>query len=77
MQIVPINVQNKDFEKLMGLYDIARQQLVFQFDILKQALKEYCKYDVINHIASRIKSPESIIGKMQKKNLEMNYKNLI
>lgn len=77
MQLVQINVQNKDFEKLMEIYDIARQQLVFQFEMLKQALKEYCKYDVIDHITSRIKSPESIIGKMQKKKLEMNYQNLI
>lgn len=77
MQLVPINVQNKDFEKLMGIYDKARGQLVFQFEMLKQALEEYCKYDVIDHITSRIKSPESIIGKMQKKNLDINYKNLI
>ena len=77
MQLVPINIQNKDFEKLMGIYDRAREQLVFQFETLKQALEEYCKYNVIDHITSRIKSPESIIGKMQKKNLDINYKNLI
>ena len=77
MQLIHINVENKDFKKLMGIYDEARKQLVFQFEILKQALAEYCKYDVIDHIASRIKSPESIIGKMQKKNLELNYINLI
>lgn len=77
MHLVPINVQNKDFEKLMGIYDKARGQLVFQLEMLKQALEEYCKYDVIDHITSRIKSPESIIGKMQKKNLDINYKNLI
>ena len=77
MQLVTINVRNKDFEKLMEIYDEARKQLVFQFETLKQALEEYCKYNVIEQITSRIKSPESIIGKMQKKNLEINYKNLI
>lgn len=77
MQLVPINVKNKDFEKLMGIYDEARQQLVFQLEMLKEALKQYCGYDVIDNISSRIKSPESIIGKMQKKNLEMSYQNLI
>ena len=77
MQLVPINIQNKDFEKLMEIYDMAREQLVSQFETFKQALEEYCKYDVIDHITSRIKSPESIIGKMQKKNLDINYKNLI
>lgn len=77
MQLVPINVQNKDFEKLMGIYNEARKQIVFQLEMLKEALKQYCGYDVINNITSRIKSPESIINKMKKKNLEINYQNLI
>ena len=77
MQLVPIDVQNKDFEKLMGIYHQAMNQITFQLEMLKEALKQYCGYDVINNITSRIKSPESIIGKMQKKNLDINYKNLI
>lgn len=70
-------MQNKDFEKLMGIYDQARGQLTFQLEMLKEALKQYCKYDVINNITSRIKSPESIINKMKKKNYDINYQNLI
>ena len=70
-------MQNKDFEKLMGIYDQARGQLTFQLEMLKEALKQYCKYDVINNITSRIKSPESIINKMKKKNYGINYQNLI
>lgn len=77
MQLVPINVQNKDFEKLMEIYDQARGQLTFQLEMLKEALKQYCGYDVINNITSRIKSPESIINKMKKKNYDINYQNLI
>jgi len=76
MQLVPI-VQNKDFEKLMEIYNQAREQLVFQIDLLKEALKQYCGYNVINHITSRIKTPESIIHKMEKKNYEINYQNLV
>ena len=76
MQLMPI-VQNKDFEKLMNIYNQAREQLVFQFDLLKEALKQYCGYNVINHITSRVKTPESIINKMKKKNYEVNYQNLI
>lgn len=77
MQLVPINVQNKDFEKLMAIYDQARGQIIFQLEMLKEALKQYCGYDVINNITSRIKSPESIINKMKKKNYDINYQNLI
>ena len=77
MQLVPINMQNKDFEKLMEIYDEARKEIAFQLEMLKEALKQYCGYDVINHIASRIKTPESIINKMKKKKLEINYQNLI
>lgn len=61
----------------MGIYDQARGQLTFQLEMLKEALKQYCKYDVINNITSRIKSPESIINKMKKKNYDINYQNLI
>ena len=61
----------------MGIYDQARGQLTFQLEMLKEALKQYCKYDVINNITSRIKSPESIINKMKKKNYGINYQNLI
>lgn len=77
MQLVPINIKNKDFEKLMEIYDKAREQLTFQLEMLKEALKQYCGYDVINHITSRMKTPESIINKMKKKKLDINYQNLI
>lgn len=77
MQLVPINVQTKDFEILMGIYNEAREQLLYQLGMLKEALKQYCGYDVINNITSRIKSPESIINKMKKKGYNINYENLI
>lgn len=77
MQLVPINTKNKDFEKLMEIYNEAKNQLTFQLELLKEALKQYCEYDVINNITSRIKTPESIINKMKKKNLDINYQNLI
>ena len=76
-QLVPINVQNKDFEKLMEIYNETKNSLVFQLEMLQEALKQYCGYEVINHITSRIKSPESIMNKMKKKGYEINYKNLI
>lgn len=77
MQMVPINIQNRDFEKLMEFYNQARETIVEQIEVIKDALKQYCGYDVINSITSRIKTPESIINKMKRKQYECNYKNLI
>lgn len=77
MQLVPINTKNKDFEKLMEIYEEAKKQVTFQLELLKEALKRYCGYEVINNITGRIKTPESIINKMKKKNLDINYQNLI
>ncbi len=43
----------------------------------KDALSNYYQYDVINNINCRVKTPDSIIRKMKKKQYDLNYKNLI
>ena len=76
MQLVPL-VESEDFEKLMEIYNQARNKIVTQLKILKDALKQYSGYNVINNVTSRLKTPESIIDKMSRKNYEINYQNLI
>ena len=43
----------------------------------KASLKEIYNYDVISNIESRIKTPDSIVKKMKKKNYDLNYEELI
>jgi len=44
---------------------------------LKNDLRNFYGYDVINTITGRIKTPQSIIKKMKKKNYDINYKNMV
>lgn len=72
-----IDTNEKEFEKLMFLYSMAIRELETKISIIKDEFKYFYQYDLIDHITSRIKSPESIIGKMNKKKYELTYQNLI
>lgn len=76
-QIVAVDTSNRNFDKLMEIYKQAKDQLEEVLLLIKYAAKQYYGYDVINNITSRIKSPQSIISKMKKKNYDLTYDNLI
>lgn len=61
----------------MAVYKRALNQVTEYLEQIKMSLNEIYGYDVINHITSRIKTPESILKKMKKKKYELNYQNLI
>ena len=67
MQMIPIDVKEKDFEKLMHIYEGAMMQVKQELESMQNTLKKFYEYDVINNINCRIKSPESIVNKMKKK----------
>ncbi len=76
-EIIPIDVKDKDFDLLMCIYEKACNQVL---DMLNGVQKEYDNLfnkSIINHTTSRIKSKKSIVNKMKKKELELNYKNLV
>lgn len=72
-----IKKEYNEFEIIMLIYKKALNDTVEKFTHLKQLLNEHYKYEVITNITSRIKSPESIAGKMRKKKIEINYENMI
>lgn len=72
-----LNNESEEFDLLLSIYDKARLNMLEQLNLIKDYLKEIYDYDVINHIVTRIKTKNSIINKMKKKHLELNYKNLI
>lgn len=77
LSLVPIDVQEKKFQTLMLIYEKAMAQVKEEITEIKESLKEVYNYDVINGIESRIKTPDSIVNKMKKKNYDLNYEELI
>jgi len=72
-----INIKENNFQELMNIYNIAMKKTVQYLNDIKTDVKRFYDYDMIDHITYRVKSPESIIKKMQKKDYELNYKELI
>lgn len=72
-----IEVKDKTFEKLMFIYSIAIRELETKIGIMKDEFKMFYNYDLIDHVNTRIKKPESIIKKMEKKQCELTYKEMI
>ena len=75
--LVPLDIEKKEFNMLMSLYQRAQIDILDKLGVLQEYFNNKYNYEVINHISSRIKTPTSIINKMKKKNYELNYKNLI
>ncbi len=76
-QLVPINVKEQEFQKIMRIYEMAMVQVRDDLEDIKDNLSNNYQYDVINNINCRIKTPDSIIKKMKRKQYDLNYKNLI
>ncbi|MBR3003045.1 MAG: GTP pyrophosphokinase family protein [Clostridia bacterium] len=73
----PIEKNSKTFEKLMFIYSVAMKELVTKIEIIKDEFKIFYNYELIDHINTRIKKPESIIKKMQDKKCELRYSEMI
>lgn len=69
--------RDKTFEKLMFIYSIAIKELKTKIEIIQEEAKIFNKYNLIDHINTRIKTHESIIEKMKKKNYELTYQAMI
>ena len=73
----PIKANDKTYEKIMFIYSVAIKELLTKLEILKDEFKIFYDYDIIDHIQTRIKKPESIIKKMQDKGYELTYQMMI
>lgn len=72
-----VEIKSETFEKLMFLYSAALKEVETKINILKDEFKYLYNYTLIDHITTRIKKPESILNKMKKKQLYINYQSLI
>lgn len=72
-----IDVTSDKYNKLMFLYNSALKIINTKLEILKEELKEFYDYSPIEDITSRIKKPENVIEKLNRKEYALTYDNLI
>lgn len=77
LSVMPVDIKNKEFKQLLNIYELALNQTKTELENIQNSLNKCYNYNVIDKIDCRIKTPESIIKKMKKKNYDMNYKALI
>ena len=56
-----VETKGNTFQKLMVIYQMAIKELETKLEILKEEFKVFYDYDLIDHINTRVKRPESII----------------
>jgi len=66
-----------EWARAMFLYDSALKELNTRLDIWNKEFKLIHQYNPIEHVTSRIKSPQSIAKKMRKRDLELNIRNIM
>ena len=72
-----INSSDETFNKLMFLYSAALKQLETKMDILKEEFNCFYGCSIIDHTQTRIKKPESIMKKLEKKECNYTYEQMI
>lgn len=71
-----INIEDEKFQKIMFLYNAALKEIKTKIEILQEELKIFSDYEPIEYISTRLKKPESIIQKLERKNLNVTYENM-
>ena len=72
-----IEKNTKTFEKIMFLYSVAIREKETNLEIIKEEFKLFYDYELIDHMQTRIKKPESIANKMRARGLQLTYQNMI
>lgn len=66
-----------EFKKLMLMYNSALKEMETKVKILSDEFHTLYRYNPIEHIKTRLKTPESIIRKLERKGLGLTYNNMI
>ncbi|NLJ90719.1 MAG: GTP pyrophosphokinase family protein [Clostridiales bacterium] len=67
----------KEFKKVMFLYDSALKEIETKIEILNNEFKLHNKYNPIEHVTSRIKTPQSIAKKLHHNGKEFTIENIV
>ena len=75
---LPIFYSEEDeWKKVMLMYDSALREVSTKLEILNNEFKLNHQYNPIEHITSRLKSPQSIAKKLQHNNREITVENIV
>ena len=76
-----INFENKEqditWEEIILLHNSALKEIGTKLEILNDEFQHIHQYNPIEHIKSRIKSPESIVRKLKRKGYEVTLENMV
>lgn len=75
-RIIDLYHEKKMFEELMQPYKAAIKIVKTKLEIIDEELKIEYKHSPIHNIQSRIKSPESISGKLKRKGFSEDYEGM-
>ncbi len=81
MQKEELKLQNlteirKELTRFMMIYKFGLDEMNTKIKILKEEFQYIHDYNPIEHIKSRIKTPESILNKLKRKNLELTLESI-
>ena len=71
------NAEIDNWQTTMLLYNSALKEVGTKLEILNDEFQHIHQYNPIEHIKSRIKSPESIVRKLRNKGLESTIDNMV
>lgn len=77
MQLPLYYNEEDEWNRALLLYDSVLREINTKLEILNNKFKQAHQYNPIEHITSRIKSPESIARKIRKKGLELTVENIV
>ena len=78
MEIKPVvameqlNIIEKDLKRFLLSYRFGLEEVMTKINILRQDFQYIHDYNPIEHVKSRVKSPESILKKINRKDLEIS-----
>lgn len=72
-----IKAGTAEFKKIILMYNSALKEIETKVNILSDEFQTLYQYNPIEHIKTRIKSPESIVKKLERKGLGITYNNMI
>lgn len=71
------NEQAMTWEEILLLYSSALKEIGTKLEILNDEFQHTHQYNPIEHIKSRIKSPESIVKKLKKRGYDSTLENMV
>ena len=72
-----IDIGNENFRDIIYVYTLALKEMLKRIEIIQKDYEYFNEHTAIDHIMNRIKSPDSIVNKMKKDKVGLNYKAMI